>query len=141
VTNPIFSVHYYTTKDTFSYKLLYEGSGGGLLLCIADVHPNMSVILRSLTPISSSSVVDYCQDYNTVGKCLSCSNAYHLENMQCYFNMEGCIKYIENICIECLGSYFLIENRCVSDCISIADTKSVLYYENNINKSTLELYY
>lgn len=79
VSNPVYSAHYYTTGETFSYKLLYHGSGGGLFLCIADVPPNLAVNLRSLTPISASNVIDFCIDYTTEGACLRCQELYHLE--------------------------------------------------------------
>lgn len=36
--------------------------------------------------------------------------------------------------------YLLVENRCVSDCLSIADTKSILFYDTR-NVSTLEMKY
>lgn len=141
MSNPIFSVHYYMINQTYSYKILYYGSGGGLFLCIADVFTNMNVQLRSLTPISASDIIDFCSDYDTYSKCLRCNNNYHLENSQCYPNMGGCVKYRENICIECLDYYFLLENRCISDCVSVSDARSALYYENSLNTSTLSSYY
>lgn len=108
MSNPIFSVHYYTKNSLYSYKILYYGSGGGLFLCIADVSPSMSVTLRSLTPISASDIIDFCADYDTSSKCLRCNSTYHLENSRCYPNQGGCSKYRENICIECLDYFFLI---------------------------------
>lgn len=78
MSNPIFSVHYYTKNNLYSYKVLYYGSGGGLFLCIADVSPNMAVALRSLTPISASDIIDFCADYDTSSKCLRCNSTYHL---------------------------------------------------------------
>lgn len=93
MSNPIYSVSYYTTNSTYSYKLLYHGSGGGLFLCIADVPPNMVVQLRSLTPISASNIIDFCYDYETNGTCLRCNDAYHLEGGKCYPNLGGCLKY------------------------------------------------
>lgn len=94
VSNPVYSVHYYVTNETYSYKLLYQGSGGGLFLCIADVPLNLVVGLRSLTPISASLMIDFCIDYNTEGNCLRCGNFYHLENGRCYLNFGGCSKYL-----------------------------------------------
>lgn len=97
--NPIYSVHYYITDNRYSYKVLYYGSGGGLFLCIADVPPALNVQLRSLTPISSSNIVDNCTDYDTSSNCLRCGDKYHLENKKCYPNSGGCIRYRENLCI------------------------------------------
>lgn len=76
--NPLYSVHYYTRNQTYSYKLLYHGSGGGLFLCIADVDENMRVNLRSLTPISASNVINNCNDYDMGGRCLQCKDSDHL---------------------------------------------------------------
>lgn len=129
------------TSDTYSFKLLYQGSGGGLFLCIADIPLSLTVQLRSLTPISASNMIDFCVDYNTEGSCLRCASSYHLEAGKCYLNFGGCSKYLENICVECLDSFFLIENRCISDCLSVSDARSILYYGNNQNKSSLEVYY
>jgi hypothetical protein len=53
----------------------------------------MSVILRSLTPISASDIIDFCADYDIYGHCLQCNNSYHLENGVCYQNMGGCVRY------------------------------------------------
>lgn len=78
-SNPIFSIHYYLIDRQYTYKILYQGSGGGLFLCIADVPPNLNVKLRSLTPISASNVVDYCEDYNESIKCVRCGKGKHLE--------------------------------------------------------------
>lgn len=135
--NPIYSVHYYVTGDKYSYKILYYGSGGGLFLCIADVPPKLNVQLRSLTPISSSNIIDFCIDYDTTSICLRCAANYHLENKRCYPNFGGCIRYRENICIECMDYYFLVENRCVSDCLSVSDARSLLYFEGSRSQSTL----
>lgn len=114
--NPIYSVHYYTKASstnssslTYSYKILYHGSGGGLFLLIADVPPNLNVQVRALNVIASSNVIDYCVDYGTAdSSCLRCGDQYHLENKVCYANIGGCIKYTENICLECLDYYFLV---------------------------------
>lgn len=78
MSNPVYSVHYYTTNSIYSYKVLYHGSGGGLFLCIADVPPSMLVDLRSLTPISASSIVSNCYDYDVGGGCLQCKEGHHL---------------------------------------------------------------
>lgn len=94
MSNPVYSVHYYITNSMYSYKVLYHGSGGGLFLCIADVPPSMYVDLRSLTPISASSIVDNCFDYDVSGSCLQCKDGQHLESGKCFTNYGGCIKYI-----------------------------------------------
>lgn len=139
--NPVYSVHYYIKDKQYSYKVLYYGSGGGLFLCIGDVPPTFKVNLRSLTPISSSNVIDFCIDYDENSNCLRCAANYHLESKKCYPNYGGCVKYRENICLECLNYYFLVENRCVSDCLSVSDARSLLYFEGSTSRSTLETYY
>jgi hypothetical protein len=65
---------------------------------------------------------------------LICHEGSHLEGGKCYNNYGGCLKYYENICVECLDYYLLVENRCVSDCLSVSDTRNLLYYENNNKK-------
>lgn len=137
--NPIYSVHYYVVDNRYSYKILYYGSGGGLFLCIADVPPTFKVQLRSLTPISSSNIIDFCIDYDTNSICLRCATNYHLENKKCYPNFGACVKYKENICLECMNYFFLVENRCISDCLSLSDARSLLYFEGSTTSSTLEV--
>lgn len=78
VSKPVYSVHYYQQGQSYSFKVVYYGSGGGLFLCIADVPASFKVDLRSLTPISASSIVYNCYDYDTSGKCLGCRVGHHL---------------------------------------------------------------
>jgi hypothetical protein len=52
--------------------------------------------------------------------------------------MGGCVRYRENICIQCIDYYILIENRCISDCVSLSDSRDDLYYGTSLNTSTLE---
>lgn len=37
--NPVYSIHYRVSdnNEKYSYKILYEGSGGGIFLLIADI--------------------------------------------------------------------------------------------------------
>ena len=98
--NPIYSVHYYMNGSSHSYKVLYEGSGGGLFLCIADVSADLKVRIRSLVVISLTQMIDYCIDYDISSvDCMRCQQGFHLENGKCYQNYGGCIKYISNICL------------------------------------------
>lgn len=87
--NPVYSVHYRTRDDvdefgrnytTYGYKVLYEGTGGGLFLCIADVPNNTyTVRIASLTVIELAQIVDNCIDYEvSTTKCLRCAFGYHL---------------------------------------------------------------
>lgn len=76
-------------------------------------------------------VVDYCVDYSTTQTiCLRCQDDYHLDNGVCYQNSPGCITYFKNICTECKGFALLIENKCVSDCQKLSDTRSLRFYNN-----------
>lgn len=101
VSNPIYSVHYYTTGGAYSFKVLYEGSGGGLMLLIADVGlpPAYAVTIRSFVAIAVTKLIPYCLDYDLSPVCIRCIDGYHLENGLCYQNTGACIKYYGSICI------------------------------------------
>lgn len=100
VGNPVYSIHYHTNGNTVSYKVLYEGSGGGLFLCIADVDQNLKVGIRSLVVISLTQIVDYCIDYDISSvNCIRCQSGYHLESGRCYQNTGACLRYFGNICL------------------------------------------
>jgi len=45
------------------------------------------------------------------------------------------------MCLECTEYSLLVENRCVSDCVSISDARSLLYYHSNLTRSSIEIYY
>jgi hypothetical protein len=58
---PIISVSFYTANLTNNYKILYDGSGGGLLLCIIGISTlNNQINLRSLVNIGTTNIVDLC---------------------------------------------------------------------------------
>ena len=65
---------------SFGYKVLYEGTGGGLFLCIAEVPSNTyAVKIFSLTVIELAQIVDNCIDYEiSTTKCIRCASGYHL---------------------------------------------------------------
>lgn len=86
--------------------------------------------LRALVTIAVTRVIDYCIDYSNISiECLRCQEGYHLEEGKCYQNYGGCIKYLANICLECANYYLLVENRCISDCISVSDGRSILFFD------------
>jgi hypothetical protein len=77
-------------------------------MCIADVSPVMFVNIRSMIPIPPNSIVENCCNYNANGTCVQCIESTHLFDGKCYPNYGGCVKYLENICMECKNYYFLI---------------------------------
>lgn len=134
--NPIQSVFQSTAKGFRDYKILYEGSGGNLLMCIIGINiETKEIVLRSFVTIGRTQMIDYCIDYATTMQCNRCNNGYHLDSSNygsliCVQNIPGCIEYYGNICTKCRGNYLLIENRCVSDCQILRDTRSLRFYGN-----------
>jgi len=60
-TQPIISVSFYLANMTNNYKILYDGSGGGLLLCIIGISTvNNQINLRSLVNIGVTNIVNLC---------------------------------------------------------------------------------
>ena len=128
---PIVSVSTYDSFGMRQFKILYEGSGSSLLLCLIGINMSSNKIqLRSFVTIGISKYVDLCVDYTTQSECLRCQNQYHLESGVCYQNIPGCVSYVKNICVECRGFSLLIENRCLSDCDVLRDTRSLKFYHN-----------
>ena len=128
---PVFSVSTYRRDDWDSFKILYDGTGGAVVMCIGDVNVNnFQVRVRSIVVISVHQLVDYCNSYNAFQKCERCIEGYHLEGGRCYLSIGGCISYKKNICLRCEDWSLLVENRCVSDCASLSDTRSVHYFHN-----------
>ena len=118
VGNPVYSVHYYIAENgNYSYKILYEGSGGGIFLLITDISPTDLVSkIRSLVTIELTQLIDFCIDYNTQSQCTLCRDGYHLEDGVCYTNTGRCLRYRKNICLQCVEFHLLVENRCLADC-------------------------
>jgi hypothetical protein len=128
---PIISVSTFDSFGMRQFKILYEGSGNSLLLCLIGINlSNNRIELRSFVTIGISKYVDLCVDYTTQSECLRCQNGYHLENGVCYQNIPGCISYLRQICVECRGFSLLVENRCISDCDILRDTRSINFYHN-----------
>ena len=97
---PIISVSTYDMGGVRQFKILYEGSGSSLLLCLIGINMSSNRIeLRSFVTIGLSKFVDLCVDYTTQSECLRCQRGYHLENGICYQNIPGCISYMKNLCI------------------------------------------
>ena len=139
---PVFSVYTYQTGESQSFKILYDGTGGAVILCIGDVNKDsFSPTIRSIVVISIHQRIDYCNLYDEAQRCERCIDGYHLENGKCYLSIGGCISYKQNICLKCLDYYLLIENRCVADCPSISDCRTAFYYGISTEKSTIQLLY
>lgn len=76
---PIISVHTYDANGMRQFKILYEGSGASLLLCLIGINMSTNKIeLRSFVTIGTSKFVDRCIDYTTQSDCTRCQNGYHL---------------------------------------------------------------
>ena len=78
-TQPITSIHSYDLKGMRQFKILYEGSGAGLLLCLIGINMETNKIeLRSFVTIGVTKYVDLCIDYTTLSECIRCAEGYHL---------------------------------------------------------------
>jgi hypothetical protein len=60
-SQPVVSVAFYLLDGVYNYKLLYFGSGGGLMLCIISLDPTSGIIrLISFVQISAGSTIINC---------------------------------------------------------------------------------
>lgn len=76
---PIFAVSFFTYLGQNQYKILYSGSGGGLMMSLMSIQiGTTNLLLNSFVPIGSSYVINYCADYDNTLRCLSCMSGYHL---------------------------------------------------------------
>lgn len=109
-------------QDFRDFKILYEGSGGNLLMCLIGINTKTnSILLKSFVTIGRTQIIEDCVDYTSVMECDRCKDKHHLDSSingdaTCVQDIPGCIEYYGNICTKCRGHYFLIENRCASDC-------------------------
>ena len=88
------SVAYFTVGSQNQYKILYNGSGGGLMMCIISIDANTNAIqINSFVPIGVTNVIDNCGQYDLQMKCVECAIGWHLEQGRCYYNIGGCISY------------------------------------------------
>lgn len=61
------------------YKILYYGSGGGLMMSIITISTATNAFqLNSFVPIGTTNVIDYCGLYNEALQCVACVIGYHL---------------------------------------------------------------
>lgn len=112
---PIVSVSYFSVAGQNQYKILYNGSGGGLMMSIITINTASNAIqLNSFVPIGITNVIDNCGSYDLSLNCVQCLNGWHLEAGRCFRSVEGCVSYSQNICLQCIGYAILIENRCVT---------------------------
>lgn len=73
------SVATFTLGNLKQFKILYSGSGGGLMLCLVSVDiTTNALILSSFVSISTTDIVDNCDQYSLNTKCESCQEGYHL---------------------------------------------------------------
>jgi hypothetical protein len=58
---PVTSVHFFNASPMRHFKILYEGSGAGLLLCLIGINTETNQIsLRSFVTIGTTQLVDLC---------------------------------------------------------------------------------
>lgn len=127
-SQPIQSVSTFNLGSQMQFKVLYAGSGGGLMLCLISINTlNNALTLSSFVPIGVTSVIDNCDQYSLTVKCLQCLPGYHLENSICYIDIENCISYSQNICIQCAGYSILVENRCLT-CNELTDLAQISFF-------------
>ena len=128
-SQPVQSVATYSLGSTRDYKILYSGSGGGLMLCLISIDStNNAIRLSSFVSIGLTSIVNNCDQYSTSIQCLQCLPGYHLENSICYLNIGNCVSYYRNICLRCAQYSYLIENRCVTTCQDTADCAQMPFF-------------
>lgn len=46
----------------------------------------------------------------------------------CVVNVPGCVEYFGEICVKCRGHAYLVENRCVTGCEALRDSRGVRFY-------------
>ena len=89
------SVAYFASGNQNQYKILYNGSGGGLMMCIITIWTDTNARqINSFVPIGVTNIVDNCGQYDLQIRCLACVLGWHLEAGRCYRNIEGCVAYI-----------------------------------------------
>ncbi len=111
---PVVSVSYFSSGDQNQYKILYNGSGGGVMMSIISIiRSTNKVTLNSFVTIGVTNLVDNCGEYDNQLVCIKCVFGWHLEGGRCYSNIQDCNSYYGQICLECFGYSVLIENRCV----------------------------
>lgn len=99
----------YQRDQRQSFKILYDGTGGAVILSIGDVNTiSLNPTIRSIVVISIHQRIDFCSLYNERQECERCTDGYHLENGKCYLSIGGCISYKKNICLRCVDYYLLI---------------------------------
>ena len=126
---PVQSVSTFYSGDKVEFKILYNGSGGGLMMCLISVNRfNNALVLQSFVPIGITRVIENCSQYSLSVECLQCVPGYHLDGGVCFPNVEGCATYYRNICLGCSGYAVLAENRCLTGCRWMGDLAKLLYW-------------
>jgi hypothetical protein len=93
-TNPIISVYRQHNPQSDSFKTLYEGTGGAIILCIGETHlSTLHPSIQSMVVISVYQRIDYCSLYNQASKCERCLQGYYLEDDVCWPSIGGCVSY------------------------------------------------
>lgn len=76
---PIQSVGTFELGNTKQFKVLYSGSGGGLMLCLVSIDTtNNALTLSSFVSIGLTNIIQNCDQYSTSIQCLQCQQGYHL---------------------------------------------------------------
>ena len=76
---PVHAVSTFSFNTLQQYKILYYGSGGGLMMSIITISTITNAIqLNSFVLIATSSLIDNCGLYNEALQCVACTVGYHL---------------------------------------------------------------
>jgi diacylglycerol kinase family enzyme len=79
VAQPVQAVSFFTNAGQNNYKILYSGSGGGLMMSIISITMATKALqLSSFVPIGTSNVVANCAQYGETLACQVCVVGYHL---------------------------------------------------------------
>lgn len=75
---PVQWVGQWKSADSQEFKIIYQGSGGGLMLCYIAIDSQNKLRLRSFVLVGGGGLVDYCLQYDVSGSCSQCQEEYHL---------------------------------------------------------------
>ena len=80
VAQAVYAVSYFAVGNENQYKILYFGSGGGLMMSIITytVAADKPIKLNAFVPIGTTNIIDNCVLYTDSLKCSACIPGYHL---------------------------------------------------------------
>lgn len=128
---PVYFAAYSQLQAWRNYEVIYQASGGGLLLCLVNYDAgSQAVAIQSIVSIGTAHLFEHCLSYTTALECNYCRQGYHLDRGKCNQDIGSCSKYHGNICLACTGYLLLLENRCIGDCGDLCDTAKIRFFQN-----------